>query len=193
MSNEILKKNFLDTAVFFIKHNIKKIIVLSIITFVFFLVFLFYKNLNIKNDIKISEQYTQATIYIKQNKIYESKMLLESIINTEHKFYSPLALYLIVENNIEYDKLTIITFFDKIIKNKSIDKENLNLIKIKKAIYLIDLDKEDMVIETLNPIINSNSVWKKIAINLITEYFLSKGQKNKAKEYSILLKKESKK
>jgi|TARA_B100000767_G_scaffold270196_1_gene293425 predicted negative regulator of RcsB-dependent stress response len=193
MSNEILKKNFLDTAVFFIKHNIKKIIVLSIITFVFFLVFLFYKNLNIKNDIKISEQYTQATIYIKQNKINESKMLLESIINTEHKFYSPLALYLIVENNIEYDKLTIITFFDKIIKNKSIDKENLNLIKIKKAIYLIDLDKEDMVIETLNPIINSNSVWKKIAINLITEYFLSKGQKNKAKEYSILLKKESKK
>ena len=159
----------------------------------FFLVFLFYKNLNIKNDIKISEQYTQATIYIKQNKINESKMLLESIINTEHKFYSPLALYLIVENNIEYDKLTIITFFDKIIKNKSIDKENLNLIKIKKAIYLIDLDKEDMVIETLNPIINSNSVWKKIAINLITEYFLSKGQKNKAKEYSILLKKESKK
>ncbi|MDC0418125.1 hypothetical protein OAM15_00685 [Pelagibacteraceae bacterium] len=193
MSNEILKKNFLDTAVFFIKHNIKKIIVLSIIIFIFFLVFLFYKNLNIKNDIKISEQYTQATIYIKQNKIDESKMLLESIINTEHKFYSPLALYLIVENNIEYDKLTIITLFDKIIKNKSIDKENLNLIKIKKAIYLIDLDKEDMVIETLNPIINSNSVWKKIAINLITEYFLSKGQKNKAKEYSILLKKESKK
>ena len=193
MSNEILKKNFLDTAVFFIKHNIKKIIVLSIIIFIFFLVFLFYKNLNIKNDIKISEQYTQATIYIKQNKIDESKMLLESIINTEHKFYSPLALYLIVENNIEYDKLTIITLFDKIIKNKSIDKENLNLIKIKKAIYLIDLDKEDMVIETLNPIINSNSVWKKIAINLISEYFLSKGQKNKAKEYSILLKKESKK
>ena len=193
MSNEILKKNFLDTAVFFIKHNIKKIIVLSIIIFIFFLVFLFYKNLNIKNDIKISEQYTQATIYIKQNKIDESKMLLESIINTEHKFYSPLALYLIVENNIEYDKLTIITLFDKIIKNKSIDKENINLIKIKKAIYLIDLDKEDMVIETLNPIINSNSVWKKIAINLITEYFLSKGQKNKAKEYSILLKKESKK
>ena len=108
-------------------------------------------------------------------------------MNADHKFYSPLALYLIVENNIEYDVLSIITFFDKILKNKSIDRENLNLIKIKKAIYLIDLDKEDLMLETLNPIINSNSVWKKIAINLITEYFLSKGQKNKAKEYSLML------
>ena len=86
---------------------------------------------------------------------------MEKIINTDHKFYSPLALYLIVENNIKYDKLKIISFFDKILKNKSIDRENLNLIKIKKAIYLIDLDKENLVIETLNPVINSNSVWKK--------------------------------
>jgi predicted negative regulator of RcsB-dependent stress response len=155
--------------------------------FIFFLVFLFYQNLNDKKNIKISEQYTQATIFIKQNNINESKILLEQIMSADHKFYSPLALYLIVENNIEYDVLSIITFFDKILKNKSIDRENLNLIKIKKAIYLIDLDKEDLMLETLNPIINSNSVWKKIAINLITEYFLSKGQKNKAKEYSLML------
>ncbi len=187
MSNEILKKNFLDNAVYFIKRNYKAVIILSVTMFIFFLVFLFYQNLNDKKNIKISEQYTQATIFIKQNNINESKILLEQIMNADHKFYSPLALYLIVENNIEYDVLSIITFFDKILKNKSIDRENLNLIKIKKAIYLIDLDKEDLMLETLNPIINSNSVWKKIAINLITEYFLSKGQKNKAKEYSLML------
>ena len=187
MSNEILKKNFLDNAVYFIKRNYKAVIILSVTMFIFFLVFLFYQNLNDKKNIKISEQYTQATIFIKQNNINESKILLEQIMNADHKFYSPLALYLIVENNLEYDVLSIITFFDKILKNKSIDRENLNLIKIKKAIYLIDLDKEDLMLETLNPIINSNSVWKKIAINLITEYFLSKGQKNKAKEYSLML------
>jgi predicted negative regulator of RcsB-dependent stress response len=187
MSNEILKKNFLDNAVYFIKRNYKAVIILSVTMFIFFLVFLFYQNLNDKKNIKISEQYTQATIFIKQNNINESKILLEQIMSADHKFYSPLALYLIVENNIEYDVLSIITFFDKILKNKSIDRENLNLIKIKKAIYLIDLDKEDLMLETLNPIINSNSVWKKIAINLITEYFLSKGQKNKAKEYSLML------
>ncbi|MDA7606516.1 hypothetical protein N8726_02830 [Pelagibacteraceae bacterium] len=187
MSNETIKKNFLDNIIFFLKHNIKTVIILLVIVFISLLIGIFYNDLNKKKNIKISEQYTQATIYIKQNKINESKLLLEKIINTDHKFYSPLALYLIVENNINYDKLKIISFFDKILKNKSIDRENLNLIKIKKAIYLIDLDKEDLVIETLNPVINSNSVWKKIAINLISEYFLSKGQKNKAKEYSLLL------
>ena len=187
MSNETIKKNFLDNIIFFLKHNIKTVIILLVIVFISLLIGIFYNDLNKKKNIKISEQYTQATIYIKQNKINESKLLLEKIINTDHKFYSPLALYLIVENNIKYDKLKIISFFDKILKNKSIDRENLNLIKIKKAIYLIDLDKENLVIETLNPVINSNSVWKKIAINLISEYFLSKGQKNKAKEYSLLL------
>jgi hypothetical protein len=92
-----------------------------------------------------------------------------------------------IENNIETDASKIIIYFDRILENNSIDKENLNLIRIKKAIYLFDSEDEKIIIETLNPVINSNSVWKKIAINLITEYFLSKGQKNKAKEYSLML------
>ena len=110
-------------------------------------------------------------------------MLLENIISKNHQLYSPLALYLIIDNNIESDNSKIIVFFDKILANNSIDKENLNLIKIKKAIYLIHLDNEKLIVETLNPIINSNSVWKDLAINLISEYFLSKDQKNKADEY----------
>ena len=100
---------------------------------------------------------------------------------------------MIIDNNIESDNSKIIVFFDKILANNSIDKENLNLIKIKKAIYLIHLDNEKLIVETLNPIINSNSVWKNTAINLITEYFLSKNQGIKAQEYFKLLNKKSKK
>ena len=54
MSNEILKKNFLDNAVYFIKRNYKAVIILSVTMFIFFLVFLFYQNLNDKKNIKIS-------------------------------------------------------------------------------------------------------------------------------------------
>ena len=128
-----------------------------------------------------------------QKKIKESKILLVSIVNKDHKFYSPLALYLIIDNNIESDTSKIINLFNRILKNKLIDQENLNLIKIKKAIYLINIDKEKLIVETLNPIINSNSVWKNTAINLITEYFLSKNQGIKAQEYFKLLNKKSKK
>ena len=64
---------------------------------------------------------------------------------------------------------------------------NLNIIKIKKAIFLLNLDEENKVIETLNPIINSKSVWREMAIKLISDYFISKSQKVKANEYLNLL------
>ncbi len=187
MSNETVKNNFFENIKIFLKKNIKILIILIIVIFILLCSFLFYKNIQDKNNIKVAESFTQASILVKQKKIEESKLLLENIINKNHQFYSPLALYLLIENNIEKEPLKIITFFDKILKNNSSDEENLNLIKIKKAVYLINLDEENLIVETLNPIINSSSVWRKIAINLISDYFLSKDQNSKAEEYMRLL------
>ena len=187
MSNENLKENFQDTIISFIEKKLNFIISFLIVIFIVLLLFLINQNQQKKNTIKISEQYTEASLLIKQKKTTESRLLLESIINKEHKLYSPLALYLIIDNNIERDSAKIISYFNKIIENNSIEKENLNLIKIKKAIYLINLDDEKLIIETLNPIINSNSAWRLLAINLISEYFYSKNQKIKAEEYIQLL------
>ena len=187
MSNETLKKNFIDKAINFARQNLKLIIATLVSVLIFLFCFLFYKNLQERNNIKIAEQYTQASILVKQKKIQESKLLLESIVNKNHQFYSPMALYLIIDNNIVSEKIKIISFFDKVLNNNSIDKENLNLIKIKKAVYLIGLDNEELIVDTLNPVINSNSVWRSIAINMISEYFLSKNQVVKAEEYIQLL------
>jgi len=187
MLNEILKKNFLAHSLNFIKKKYKLLIILLLVLIIFLFAFMFYQDLNKKNNIQVAEEYTKATILIKQKRAEESKLLLESIINKNHQFYSPLALYLIIDNNIYLDDLKIINYFNKILKNNSIDKENLNLIKIKKAIYLINLDREEQVVKTLNPIINSKSVWRKTAINLISEYFLAKDQNAKAEEYIQLL------
>ena len=187
MPNETVKNNFFEQIKLFLKKNIKILIILTIVIFILLCSFLFYKNIQDENNIKVAESFTQASILVKQKKIEESKLLLENIINKNHQFYSPLALYLLIENNIEKEPLKIITFFDKILKNNSSDEENLNLIKIKKAVYLINLDEENLIVETLNPIINSSSVWRKIAINLISDYFLSKDQNSKAEEYMRLL------
>ena len=75
----------------------------------------------------------------------------------------------------------------KLLKKSSLDEEGKNLIKIKKALYLFSLDNESLIIDTLNPIINSDSIWKNQSINLLAEYFLSKGEKIKADEYFKLL------
>ena len=187
MEKEIIIKNLLNRATKSLKQNLKTFIVLSIVLFTFLFGFIFYLNNQEKKNIAIAEEYTSASILIKQKKIKESQLLLEAIIKKDHQFYSPLALYLLIDSNIERDSSKIIGFFDKILKNNSINEENLNLIKIKKSIYLIHLDNERLSIETLNPVINSNSVWKNMAINLISDYLLSKDQKTKADEYIQLL------
>jgi|TARA_B100000780_G_C20992657_1_gene397009 predicted negative regulator of RcsB-dependent stress response len=188
MSNIPLKINFINNASIFAKKNFKAIIVLATVLFIFLLLIFFYKDLQEKKNIKIAEQYTQAKILITQKKTNESKLLLENLVETNHKFYSPLSLYLMIDNNLENNSKKIINFFSIILNNNSIDEENLNLIKIKKAIYLISLDEEISAVETLNQIVDSNSVWRNLAISLIIEHYLSKNQKDKAEKYIQLLK-----
>ena len=187
MSEETLNNTLQYKILNFVKKNLKNIIFLIICIFLVLISYIFYKDLNKKKEIKLSEEYVLATINFKEKKEDEAKKLLENIIVKNHKFYSPLALYFIIDNNLEKNPLKIINSFDKILLIKSIDKENLNLIKIKKAIFLFNQGDEKSIIDTLNPVINSDSVWKNMAINLISDYFLSKGQKKKSKEYIKLL------
>ena len=193
MAEEILDKTIQSRIINFIKKNSKNLIILSTLSIIILFSYFIYIDLKKKNEIKISEQYTQAYIHFKEKKIDNAKQLLENIINKKHKFYSPLALSFIVDNNIETDTLKTINFFDKVLSIGSINKENLNLIKIKKAIFLFNLEDEELIIKTLNPIINSDSVWRKIAIRLLSDYFLSQNQKIKANEYIQLLSDKKKK
>tara|TARA_B110000971_G_C19823974_1_gene414703 strand:- start:40 stop:621 length:582 start_codon:yes stop_codon:yes gene_type:complete len=193
MSNEILNNSFQNKATNFIKKNLKNLIILSIFLVLTLFSYFFYNNLQKKNELKLSQQYTQAIIQFKEKKINVSKNLLENIINKNHKFYSPLSLYFIIDNNLETNPAKIIIFFDKILSIGFMEKENLNLIKIKKAIFLFSLDDEELIIKTLNPIINSDSVWRNIAIKLISDYFLSKDESKKADEYIQLLSNKTKK
>jgi predicted negative regulator of RcsB-dependent stress response len=189
MSEEILNNSFQSKTSNFIKKNFKNLIILLFFLILVLFSAFIYKDLQKKNEIKIAENYTQATIKFKKNKSDEAKQLLENIIQKGHRFYSPLALYFIIDNNLEKDSLKIVSFFDRILLISSIDKENINLIKIKKTIFLFKLGEEEAIIKTLNQIINSDSVWRNMAINLISDYFLSKDQKAKAKEYLQLLNK----
>ena len=187
MAEETLNNTFQNKFSNIIKKKLK-IIIFFIIFFILILFsYFFYKDLQNKNEIKISENFTKASVQLQENKKNEAKQLLENVINEDHRFYSPLALYFIIDNNLETDPLKIINFFDRILEINSIDKENLNLIRIKKAIFLFNTGDEKTIIKILNPIINSDSVWRRMAINLISDYFLSKDQKTKANEYIQLL------
>ena len=192
MSEEILNNNFQKRMSNFIKKNFKNLIILLVFLVLLLFGYFFYEDLKKKNEIKVSESYTYATIKFKEKKVDESKKILEDIINKDHRFYSPMALYFIIDNNLETDTSKIIKFFDKVLSINSIDEENLNLIKIKKAIFLFNSENEAVIIKTLNPVINSNSIWRNLAINLMSDYFLYKNQESKANEYLQLLNKKIK-
>jgi len=185
--SEALPNSFQDKIIIFMKKNVKNFFILSIFFVIIFFSYFFYQDSKIKNEIKLSENYTKASIQFNKKKTNEAKQILENIISADHKFYSPMALYFIIDNNLETDSLKIINLFDNVLSINSIDEENLNLIKIKKAIFLFNLDDEEAIIKTLNPIINSESTWRIMAIKLISDYFLSKNQDEKAKEYIQLL------
>ena len=63
------------------------------------------------------------------------------------------------------------------------DEEIKNLVIYKKALFNADQSSEGDLLNQLKPLINSESVWKSHALYLIAEYFYSKDQKQKAKEF----------
>jgi len=74
-------------------------------------------------------------------------------------------------------------YFDILIKKTSLDREIKNLIIYKKALFNADQAQESDLLNILNPLINSDSVWKSHALYLMAEYFYSKDQKQKSKEF----------
>jgi len=70
-----------------------------------------------------------------------------------------------------------------LINETSLDKEIKNLIIYKKGLFNSDFSTENDLLQILNPIINSESIWKSHSLYLIAEYFYSKNQKEKAKEF----------
>jgi len=188
MNNQILENEKLKSIILRLKKNTKLLFLISV-TLIACLIFILFLNEKKENNlILISGQFYDAKLLIEEKNSNEAKIILENIILKKNKVYSPLSLYLILEADLEVNSKKILNFFDILIQIKSIDEEDKNLIKIKKALYLsIFADEEKLIIELLNPIINSKSLWRKTAIEFMVKYFLNKNQKIKSEEYLKLL------
>ena len=167
---------------FFIRN--KKVLLLVIITLVVILLGYFvYAEYKENQKIKISDQYNSiVTEYSKNNKEETRKLLVELIYKNDST-YSPLSLFFIIDNKLITEKKKINSLFDSIIKKTSLDKEIQNLIIYKKGLYNADNSEENELLDILKPIVNSESIWKSQALYLMAEYFYSKGEKQKSKEF----------
>ena len=80
-------------------------------------------------------------------------------------------------------KKKINRLFDIIINDTNLDKEIKNLNIYKKALYNSDSGSENNLLKILKPLINSESIWKSHALYLLAEFFYSKNEKQKSKEF----------
>ena len=167
---------------FFVNNKNKIISGIIILIIIIVGVFSYDKYLiNKKKD--ISDSYNSIIIdYSEKTKEKTASSLIE-IINKRDPTYSPLSLYFIIDNNLVSDQSKINSLFDILIKDTSLDSEINNLIIYKKALYNADNAQESDLLNMLNPLINSKSVWKSHSLYLMAEYFYANNQKQKAKEF----------
>lgn len=136
-----------------------------------------------KKRVQISNKYNSTIIdYQDTNKsITASK--LKDIINNKDSTYSPLALYFIIDNNLIDNKNEINSLFDILIDQTPVETEIKNLIIYKKALFNADQINEIELLNILNPLINSKSVWKSHALYLVAEFFYNNGERQKSKDF----------
>ena len=143
----------------------------------------FYSSLNKKKDIKIGNNYIEARIFLQNGEIEKAKEKLKELIYADHSTYSTLSLFLFLNENIKSDKIEKLNMFDHVLNSNSFDKEIKNLLIYKKALFQSNFVNEAELLQTINPLINSDTIWKSHALLLIGDYFLAKEEYVKAREF----------
>ena len=155
-------------------------LIVIIITFISFGIYIENKE---KKKIQLANNYIEAKIYLKNGKINLAENILKEVIFSNDSTYSTLALFLMIDENISAKDKEISQLFDHVLKNNKFDKEVKNLIIFKKAVIQANFVSESELLESLNPLINTNTLWKSHALFLLGDYFFTKNEFLKAKEF----------
>ena len=167
----------------FVVKNKNKIISGIIILIIIILGVFSYDKYLINKKKDISDSFNSIIIDYSEKTKEKTASSLVKIINKKDPTYSPLSLYFIIDNNLISDQSKINSLFNILIKDTSLDNEIKNLIIYKKALFNADNAQESDLLNMLNPLINSKSVWKSHSLYLMAEYFYANNQKQKAKEF----------
>tara|TARA_Y100000992_G_scaffold232008_1_gene163069 strand:- start:2349 stop:2993 length:645 start_codon:yes stop_codon:yes gene_type:complete len=167
----------------FFVDNKKKLVTILLIFILLLFSYFGFKEYKSRQKIEISNLYNSIVInFSEKNKDLAKKDLI-NLVKRKDSTYSTLSLYFLIDNDLISDLKSINELFDILINETSLEKEIKNLIVYKKALINADNILENDLLEVLSPIINSESVWKSHALFLLGEYFYSKNEKLKSKEF----------
>ena len=180
---EIINQNTrIEKIKIFFSNNFKKIIGSLVLILLVLFSYFGYEEYKKRAKLEIAEIYNQITL--KEITIENTNDIekLIKIIKEKDPIYSALSLYFIIENDLVNDQKEVNNFFDLVIKSQG-EKEIKNLIIYKKAMYNADIISENEILDILNPILRSESVWKSHALLLMADYFEHNNNLIKSKDF----------
>ena len=167
---------------FFVKN--KKLLISSLLSIIIIILGFYSYQIYKNNHLElISDRYNSAVIEYNNGNKSKATLLMKEVVEDKNETYSPLALYFLIDKNLVKDKNEINDLFDILINNTSLENEIRNLVIYKKALFNADTINESQLLEILKPLTNSKSIWKSHALYLLAEYFYSKNEKQKSKEF----------
>ena len=169
---------------FFVNYK-KQLIILMVVIVLSLFGFFLYEEYKFGNKEKLANKYNNIITKFEINQKENVSSELKEIINVKDKTYSPLAFYFLLDNEMINSNEEINTYFDILINDLDLDEEIKNLTIFKKGLFNSDFAEENELLNILNPVIKSESMWKPHALYLMAEYYFSKNEKQKSKEFFI--------
>ena len=145
--------------------------------------FSFYLENKEKKKFLLSENYLQAKIYLEKGQKNEAINILKEVIFANDSTYSTLCFFLIMNQNLINDYKELSDLFNHLLGNNKFSKEVKNLLIYKKALLDSNYVSESELLESMKPILNTETIWKPHALLLLGDYFVSKKEYIKAIEF----------
>ena len=161
----------------------KQLITLLILIILILISFFGYQEFNTRSKEKLANKFNEIVTNFENEKKQNINNNLIEIIRAKDKTYSPLAFFFLLDNDLISSNHEINSYFDLLINDVSLDKEIKNLTIYKKGLYNSDFVDENQLLDILNPVIKSESIWKPQAMYLMAEFYLAKNQKQKSKDF----------
>ena len=167
-------------------YETNKILIFSFVALLMIVIigFSFYQHNKEKKKILLSERYIEAKIYLENEKKVEALEVLKDIVFSNSSTYSTLSFFLIMNENLINDSDEVAKLFDYLLENNKFDNEIKNLLLYKKALYKSNYVNESKLLEEIKPLLNNDkTVWKAHALLLLGDFYFSKEELIKAKDF----------
>ena len=166
-------------------YESNKILIFSsiLILIIFFGSLSFYLDTKENKKLLLSENYVQAKIYLENGDKIAATNMLKNLIFSNDPVYSTLSFFLILNQNLISEHQELSVLFDHLLENNKFENEVRNLLIYKKLLFNSNLTNESELLEEVKPLLNSETLWRPHALLLLGDYFVSKGEYLKAKEF----------